>query len=355
LCRQKVWWAARAVFAVLSLTPLSAGNPAAATVRVKAPRSHCIGSDIVRSTEHPANPDNSFSEFAISFAENAKALFAAGDVQSTLAIVVELAVATIDGCDFAGLFLIEGDTVSTPTYTDPIVVEIDALQHSTGEGPCLDAIAHRLIFYADDLTRDLRWLHFGPKASKAGIRSVLALPLSADAQFGALNLYALYPVAFGVVDRARAAILASMASLALSVAHSHEDEARRAENLHAALASRETIGEATGILMERERITAAQAFDILRRASQHLNIKLRQVAEDLIETGVQPDTGSTGSDLQSSGAVADNEGGVMAFPPDRSARSSRSGRSPAHAAIVQGDVIAPAVASSPPADIGREK
>ena len=259
-------------------------------------------SDIMKSTEHPANPD-SFSEFAISFAENARTLFAAGDVQSTLASVVELAVATIDGCDFAGLFLIDGDTVSTPAHTDPIVVEIDALQHSTGEGPCLDAIAHRLIYYADDLSRDLRWLHFGPKASKAGIRSVLALPLSADAQFGALNLYALYPVAFGVVDRARAAILASMASLALSVAYSHEDEVRRAENLHAALASRETIGEAIGILMERERITAAQAFDILRRASQHLNIKLRQVAEDLIETGVEPDTGRARSDLQSSRPV----------------------------------------------------
>ena len=69
--------------------------------------------------------------------------------------MVELAVATIDGCDFAGLFLIDGDTVSTPAHTDPIVVEIDALQHSTGEGPCLDAIAHRLIYYADDLARDV--------------------------------------------------------------------------------------------------------------------------------------------------------------------------------------------------------
>jgi hypothetical protein len=115
------------------------------------------------------------------------------------------------------------------------------------------------------------------------------------------------------------------------------------------------IGEAIGILMERERITAAQAFDILRRASQHLNIKLRQVAQDLIETGVQPDTGSTGSDLQSSRPVADMEGGDVAFPPDRSARSSRSGRSPDHAAIVQGDVAAPAVSSSLPAVIGREK
>ena len=74
---------------------------------------------------------------------------------------------------------------------------------------------------------------------------------------GALNLYARYPSAFGVVDRAKATILVSMAGLALSVAHSHEDEERRAANFQAALSSRETIGEAMGILMERERITAA--------------------------------------------------------------------------------------------------
>jgi len=124
-----------------------------------------------------------------------------------------------------------------------------------------------------------------------GIRSVLALPLTANSQLGALNLYARYPGVFGVFDRARAALLASLAGLALSVAHSHEDEERRADNLHGALVSREIIGEAMGILMERERITADQAFDVLRRASQHLNIKLREVAQNLVDTGEDPDVG----------------------------------------------------------------
>jgi hypothetical protein len=246
----------------------------------------------MESTGRPTNHDGgSLSEFAFSFAQTARALFTAGNVSATLTSVVELAVATIEGCDYAGIFLIEGDRVTTPVHTDPIVVEIDRAQHTTGEGPCLDAITHRLIFYADDLGRDLRWLHFAPQAAKAGVRSVLALPLSADVQLGALNLYARYPVAFGVVDRARATILVSLASLALSTAHSHEDEERHAANLHSALASRESIGQALGILMERERITANQAFDILRRASHHLNIKVREVAQNLIDTGVEPDTG----------------------------------------------------------------
>lgn len=234
---------------------------------------------------------NTFSEFALSFSETARILFSAGSVNETLTSVVHLAVETIEGCDFAGLFLLDDSVVSTPVHTDPLVVEIDALQHQAGEGPCLDAITLRLTFYGEDLARDLRWLHFAPQAVQAGIRSVLALPLSSDAQLGALNLYARYPAAFGVVDRAKAAILVSLASLALSVAHSHENEERRAVNLQAALTSRETIGEALGILMERERITAVQAFDVLRRASQHLNIKLRDVAQNLIDTGEDPDTG----------------------------------------------------------------
>ena len=86
-------------------------------------------------------------------------------------------------------------------------------------------------------------------------------------------------------------ILASLTSLAVSAARSHEDEERRTEHLHAALTTREVIGQAQGILMERERISAGQAFDVLRRASQHLNRKLRDVAQDLVDTGDRPETG----------------------------------------------------------------
>jgi GAF domain-containing protein len=231
------------------------------------------------------------SGLAADFSETARIPFAAGSATDTLAQVVALAVATIEGCDFAGLFLLENDVVTSPVHTDPIVDEIDALQHETGEGPCLDAISQRQIFYADDAADDPRWPRFGPQASAAGIRSVLALPLTTNASLGALNLYARYPAAFGVVDRAKGVILASLAGLAVSAAHSHEDEERRADHLNAALGTREVIGQAQGILMERERISAAQAFDVLRRASQHLNRKLRDVAQDFVDTGQRPETG----------------------------------------------------------------
>jgi GAF domain-containing protein len=247
---------------------------------------------IVDSFEGPSALDqDSLSELSRSVSQAASAMFSAGSVIDTLAIVVELALTTVEGCDFAGLFMMDSDVVTTPVFTDPAVLEVDAAQHRTGEGPCLDAIVHRQMIYADDLRTDVRWPNFSPQAVGGGIRSVLSLPLAPDSQAGALSLYARFPAAFGVVDRAKATILASLASLALSVAHSHEDEERRSENLNAALGTRETIGEALGILMERERITADQAFDILRRASQHLNIKLRDVAQNLVDTGESPDTG----------------------------------------------------------------
>jgi GAF domain-containing protein len=244
----------------------------------------------------PADPGgtgqtDALSALAANLSETAQILFSAGGVHDTLEQVVALAVHTIEGCDFAGLFILEGGVVVTPVHTDQVVEEIDTLQRDSGQGPCLDAIAERVMVYGDDLQSDGRWASFGPAAAGRGIRSALALPLTANGAIGAINLYARYPAAFGVVDRAKGVILASLASVALNAAHSLEDEERRIENLHSALSSREVIGQAQGILMERERIAADQAFDVLRRASQFLNIKLREVAQTLVDTGERPETG----------------------------------------------------------------
>lgn len=87
-----------------------------------------------------------------------------------------------------------------------------------------------------------------------------------------------------------------MARLALDAAEKRADDEQRSANLHGALRTRELIGQAQGILIERERITGEQAFDMLRRASQNLNVKVRDVARALVETGESPSTGPA-SDL----------------------------------------------------------
>jgi len=234
------------------------------------------------------------TELASDLGEVARALFGAGDVSATLQAVVDLATISIEGCDFASVFVMDSPEPDRPIVTDPLVARVDALQRASGQGPCIDAERTGQPVYVDDLADDTRWPVFGAGASDSGIRCVLAYPLSRSGSFGVLSLSATYPGAFGATDRAKGVIFATLAELALTGAQTHEEEDRRAENLHQALVTRELIGRAEGILMERERITATQAFDILRRASQHLNIKLKQVAEDLVETGERPNTGPDG-------------------------------------------------------------
>jgi len=248
--------------------------------------------EAVAEGERSSATEDLTSRFTEGFAASARALFSAGSVTDTLQRLVELAVETIEGCDFAGVFVVDGDVVTTPAHTDPVVIDVDSLQHRHGQGPCLDAIADGAVLYADDLSDDPRWPLFGPEATSLGIRSVLALNLSSDGAHGVLNLYARYPKAFGVFDRGRGLLLAGLAAQALAAARAHDDETRRLDNLQGALLTRLVIGQAQGILIERERLTPDQAFDVLRRSSQHLNIKLREVAQSLVDTGESPETGS---------------------------------------------------------------
>ena len=239
--------------------------------------------------ESSSDRRTSISEDAVNFSAIARAFFSAGSVPATLSSVVQLAASTVEGCDYAGLFLIEGNVISTPAFTDPMVVEIDDLQLQTGQGPCLDAISHRLTFYSTDLARDLRWLPFAPRALGLGIHSILALPLDSSSQLGSLSLSARDPAAFDVIGRAQASFLAALAGIALSVARSNRNEEQRVESLRAALATRETLGEAAGILMERDKVSGPRAQQILRQASQRLHLDLGEVAQNLIDTVDRPE------------------------------------------------------------------
>lgn len=212
-------------------------------------------------------------------------------LEETLQQVVSTAVATIDGCDAAGVFVIDGNAVRTVAHTGDGVIDLDRVQEELGQGPCLDAATSGAEVYVDDLSENTRYPRFGAAASTAGVRTVLACPVSSNGLRGALNLYAELPRAFGATDRAKGTILAALAGAAVAAAARRSDLHSQNVNLQAALVSRELIGQAQGILMEREQVTAEQAFDILRRASQHLNEKLRDVAQNLVDTGESPITG----------------------------------------------------------------
>ena len=174
-----------------------------------------------------------------SLAEMAKTLFAAGSLERTLQATVNLAVDTIDGCDYAGIFVMDGDVISTPVHSDPFVIEIDALQHRAGEGPCLDTIAGAGTFYSGELGEDGRWPRFGPRQIRWESEARLAISLSANGVPGALNLYACIPRPSGSSTGATEISLATLAGIVMSSSEALSTEERRVSNLRAGLISRE--------------------------------------------------------------------------------------------------------------------
>ncbi|MDP8991671.1 MAG: GAF and ANTAR domain-containing protein [Actinomycetota bacterium] len=233
-------------------------------------------------------------DLAETFSDIARRLYRAETVEDTLQEIAELACRTVEGCDFAGMSLVRGKVIETPAQTDPSVGDLDVLQSEIGEGPCMDAIAEHATFYAEDLANEDRWPTFAPSAVERGMRSMLSFRLfieesdSGERTMGALNLYSRQPAAFDETAREVGLIFASHASVALAGAQALAQEKEHVANLDQALTSRDVIGQAKGILMERERLTADQAFDLLRRASQNLNIKLRDVADRVADTGERP-------------------------------------------------------------------
>jgi len=230
--------------------------------------------------------DGVSGELVEAFANLSRTLFEGGDFDDLLEHLVGRATTAVEGCDFASVSMLgPGGRLTTPVATDPLVVEMDELQYATGEGPCVQATkAEAPAVYSPDLGSDERWPTFGPAAAGRGIGSLLSYKIAADSSLGALNLYGRRRQAFDDGGRDAAYLLAVFASVVLASTHAR----LQAAQLREALGSRDVIGQAKGILMERERVTADEAFDMLRRASQQLNRKLRDLAEDLASTGEEP-------------------------------------------------------------------
>lgn len=217
------------------------------------------------------------------FAEIARTLAGEPSWQRTLDRIVGLAVEVVPGCDAAGVMLIHrGGRVESPAATEDLVREADAAQYELGEGPCLEAIWQDHTFRVDDMAGESRWPRFAPRAVELGVRSMLSLELfAAEHALGALNLFARKPRAFDDRSEEVAWLFASHAAVALA-------SAQESAQLREAIETRQVIGEAMGILMERFRLDEDQAFDVLRRASQEYNTKLREVARRVTETGERP-------------------------------------------------------------------
>jgi GAF domain-containing protein len=206
-----------------------------------------------------------------------------GDVERTLHSITTAAVRTVPGAEFASISLVTNRRVHPRGATTELAEEIDGLQTEYDQGPCLDSLREHYTVRIDDFATEQRWPRFAAAACRRGAGSLLSFQLFTDgANLGALNLYAKVPHAFGDDSETVGRIFASHAAIALSAA-------RQEENLRHALDGRDLIGQAKGILMERYRLPAAQAFELLVLASTHTNRKLFDIADELTSTGALPE------------------------------------------------------------------
>ncbi|MHA3703451.1 GAF and ANTAR domain-containing protein [Jatrophihabitans sp. YIM 134969] len=204
-----------------------------------------------------------------------------GRLQATLDAVVEAAT-QVTGHE-TGLALVEDGVLAPTATTGRAPHTLDVLQLELGAGPCLDAARTQDVVVVEDTRVEDRWAPFGARARELGVASMICVPLWVDERvMGTLSLYASGPAAFVATDRHVAEICAVVSAAAVA-------DARRSEQLREALQRRDVIGQAKGILMERDRLTADQAFERLSWASQRLNRKLFVVAEEFVATGQLPE------------------------------------------------------------------
>jgi transcriptional regulator with GAF, ATPase, and Fis domain len=219
-------------------------------------------------------------QLARQLSELARELQEKQSLQDTLNGIAQAAVDNVPGAQSAGLTVVKGRReVHTAAWTDELVRAADQAQYDTGQGPCLNSVYEEKTVRVTDMRAEQRWPEFAKRAAELGVGSMLSIQLYVTGDnLGALNLYSEAVEAFDDESEHVGLLLAAHAAIAMA-------GAQQQEQLVQAITTRDLIGQAKGILMERHKITAEQAFTILIRASQLGNAKLRDVAEHLTTTG----------------------------------------------------------------------
>jgi GAF domain-containing protein len=219
--------------------------------------------------------------------ELARVVLVDRELPEVLTEVVGIARRALPGAEASSITLIRDDKAFTAAYDGQIAMDADELQYERGYGPCLDAGRAGELFLVTDMRTEERWPDYARHAAERGVGSSLSVPLPFQgATIGALNNYSGRPQAFGEADVDMGQEVAAFVAVAVRNAEAAARATSDVTNMRRAMLSRSVIEQAKGILMERYKITAEQAFTLLTHASQHHNVKLRDVAEELATTGV---------------------------------------------------------------------
>jgi GAF domain-containing protein len=228
------------------------------------------------------------SPLAESLAVLSRYFVGAGTLEETLGRVAQLTVDAVAPADFAGLTMPVEGRQRTAVFTDREAPEVDQAQYDSGEGPCLDALRDGAVYRIGSTGEDGPWPAFRRVCAARGIRSTLSLPLVVDhGTVGAMNLYSRVDHSFGVDDRDAAQQFAAQAAIVLANAQAYWDAHQLSARLGEAMKSRATIEQAKGVLMGAQRCSADEAFELLTRASQRENVKLRDIARRIVDNAAE--------------------------------------------------------------------
>src|SRR3954462_7729469 len=244
------------------------------------------GRAVASSTEHP-QPANAAEALERLGRLSLREL----SMEDLLQTVADLTKTVMPGNPEASVLLLVKDSPTTVVSTGPLATDLDETQYERGHGPCLHAARTGELTEIADTRTDRRWPDYLPRAAEHGNLSSLSVPLAIDEDeqvTGALNIYPRRPHAFDEDSRTAATKFAPYAAVAAGNLHAYQSAQNMAANLQTALETRGVIDQAKGILMERHRLTADQAFQVLAQASMKTNRKLRVVAADLVHTGELP-------------------------------------------------------------------
>lgn len=218
-------------------------------------------------------------DLAIRMADLARSLAPPISVDAVLHDVTKTAKELIEGVDEAGILLVgKNNTFETLAPTSDLMHQLDELQMLHHEGPCLEAAVDEVVIRTDDFRNEPRFPHFAPAVVELGVRSALSFKLyTADRTAGALNLFSSKPNLWSSEAETIGMVLAAHAAAAVLAS-------REGEQLQSALSTRDRIGQAKGIIMERFNTDDVHAFAMLRQLSQDTNTKLLDVAQRVIDT-----------------------------------------------------------------------
>jgi GAF domain-containing protein len=210
-----------------------------------------------------------------------------GDV---LTEITRIATGGIPGAESTSITLIKDDKAYTAAHHGDMALAADEVQYAQGYGPCMDAGRGGVLLRIDDVRTEERWPDYVAHVQAVGVRSSLSVPLPYQGTtIGALNIYSTKPEAFATPRALEAGLeTAEVVAVAVANAEAHWQLSEQARNMRLAMESRAVIEQAKGVLMAQRQLTAEQAFEILREASQRYNRKLRDIAVGIVD-GVQND------------------------------------------------------------------